>query len=93
MSDNQGLFSFSSPCPVCAGRGVIIEDPCATCRGSGIEHRPREVKVRDPAGVADGQRIRLKGRGGPGRNGGPAGDLYVVVRVASHPLFARGATT
>jgi molecular chaperone DnaJ len=54
-----------------------------------VEHRPREVKVRIPAGVDDGQRIRLKGRGGPGRNGGPAGDLYVVVRVSPHPLFQR----
>jgi molecular chaperone DnaJ len=89
VSDNQGLFSFSQPCPVCAGRGVTIDDPCPTCRGTGVERRPREVKVRIPAGVDDGQRIRLKGRGGPGRNGGPAGDLFVIVRVGSHPLFAR----
>jgi len=89
VSDNQGLFSFSSPCPVCGGRGVTIDDPCPTCRGSGVERRPREVKMRVPAGVADGQRIRLKGRGGPGRNGGPPGDLYVVVRVAAHALFQR----
>ena len=89
VSDNQGLFSFSSPCPVCGGRGVTIEDPCSTCQGTGVERRPREVKVRIPAGVADAQRIRLKGRGGPGQNGGPPGDLYVVVRVAPHPLFAR----
>ena len=58
---------------------MIIDDPCPTCHGSGVERRPREVKVRIPAGVDDGQRIRLKGRGGPGRNGGPPGDLYVVV--------------
>ena len=89
VSDNQGLFSFSSPCPVCGGRGVTIDDPCPTCRGSGVERRPREVKVRIPAGVADGQRIRLKGRGGPGQNAGPPGDLYVVVHVAPHPVFAR----
>jgi molecular chaperone DnaJ len=89
VSDNQGLFSFSSPCPACGGRGVTIDDPCRTCRGTGVERRPREVKVRIPAGVADGQRIRLKGRGGPGQNGGPAGDLYVVVRVSPHPIFAR----
>ena len=89
VSDNQGLFSFSSPCPVCAGRGVTIDDPCPNCRGTGVERRPREVKVRIPAGVADAQRIRLKGRGGPGQNGGPSGDLYVVVRVAAHPIFAR----
>jgi molecular chaperone DnaJ len=89
VSDDQGPFSISSPCPTCGGRGVRIEDPCPTCRGSGIERRPREVKVRIPAGVDDGQRIRLKGRGGPGRNGGPPGDLYVVVRVSPHPLFRR----
>ena len=89
VSDNQGLFSLSSPCPACAGRGVIIDDPCATCRGTGVERRPREVKLRVPAGVTDLQRIRLKGRGGPGRNGGPPGDLYVIVRVALHPIFGR----
>ncbi|MGH9228290.1 MAG: molecular chaperone DnaJ [Acidimicrobiales bacterium] len=89
VDDNQGFFSFSSPCPECAGRGYLIDEPCPTCRGTGVEHRPREVKVRIPAGVGDGQRIRLRGRGGPGRNGGPAGDLYVTVRVAPHPLFGR----
>jgi molecular chaperone DnaJ len=89
VSDNQGLFSFSSPCPACGGRGATIDDPCPTCRGTGAERRPREVKVRIPAGVDDGQRIRLKGRGGPGRNGGPPGDLFVVVRVTPHPLFGR----
>jgi molecular chaperone DnaJ len=87
LDENQGLFSFSQPCPVCAGRGVIVEDPCPTCAGSGVERRPREVKVRIPAGVTDGKRIRLKGRGGPGRNGGPPGDLYIVCRVARHELF------
>jgi len=89
VSDNQGLFSFSSPCPTCGGRGSIIDDPCPTCRGTGVERRPREVKVRVPAGVDDGQRIRLKGRGGPGQNGGPPGDLFVIVRVTPHPLFQR----
>jgi molecular chaperone DnaJ len=89
IDDNQGFFSFSSPCPECAGGGYLIDEPCPTCRGTGIEHRPREVKVRIPAGVGDGQRIRLRGRGGPGRNGGPAGDLYVTVRVKPHPLFGR----
>jgi molecular chaperone DnaJ len=89
LDDNQGLFSFSTPCPVCAGRGYTIDEPCPTCHGSGVEHRPREVKVRIPAGVSDGQRIRLKGRGGPGRNGGPPGDLFVIARVSSHPVFGR----
>ncbi len=89
LDDNQGLFSFSTPCPQCAGRGVVVTDPCATCHGSGAELRPREVKVRIPAGVNDNQKIRLKGRGGPGRNNGPAGDLYVTVHVDPDPLFGR----
>ncbi|HVV35363.1 MAG TPA: molecular chaperone DnaJ [Acidimicrobiales bacterium] len=89
ISDDQGLFSFSSTCRTCGGTGMKIETPCGNCRGSGIEQRARQVKVRIPAGVTNGQRIRLKGRGGAGRNGGPAGDLYVTVRVGSHPLFGR----
>ena len=89
VDDNQGFFSFSSPCRNCQGRGVIIEQACPTCRGSGVEKRAREVKVRLPAGVADGQRIRLKGRGGPGRNGGPGGDLLVECHVLPHPVFGR----
>ncbi len=89
IDDNQGFFSFSSPCRVCGGRGVIVTEPCPTCRGTGTERRAREVQARIPAGVADGQKIRLKGRGAPGRNGGPAGDLYVECHVAPHPLFGR----
>ena len=89
VDDNQGLFSFSSPCPVCGGRGLTIDEPCPSCRGTGVERRPREVKVRIPAGVNDGQRIRLAGRGEPGRNGGPPGDLFVVVHVLPHELFGR----
>jgi molecular chaperone DnaJ len=89
IDENQGPFSFSRACPRCSGRGMIVESPCPTCRGTGVERRPREVKVRIPAGVDDGQRIRLKGRGGAGRNGGPPGDLYVVTHVASHTLFKR----
>jgi molecular chaperone DnaJ len=88
-AENQGLFSFSRACPQCGGRGMTVESPCPTCRGSGIEVRPRQVKVRVPAGVDDGQRIRVKGRGGPGRGGGPAGDLWVTVRVATHDMFGR----
>lgn len=89
VDDNQGLFSFSSPCRNCQGRGSIITDPCSTCHGSGIERRPREVRVRIPAGVSDGQTIRLKGRGAPGRGGGPAGDLLVEVSVSPHERFGR----
>ena len=87
--DNQGMFSFSSPCPVCGGAGSVITSPCGTCRGSGIEKRAREVKVRIPAGVDDGQRIKLKGRGGAGRNGGEIGDLYVIVHVDRDNIFGR----
>ena len=89
VDDNQGMFSFSTPCRVCGGQGVRIEDPCPTCRGSGVEARQREVKTRIPAGVKDGQTIRLKGRGGPGRGGGPAGDLLVELKVMPHALYGR----
>jgi molecular chaperone DnaJ len=89
LDEDQGLFSFSQPCRACGGTGMRIETPCPTCKGSGVEHRPRQVKVRVPPGVADGQRIRLKARGGVGFNGGPSGDLYVVVHVAPHELFGR----
>ena len=89
VSDNQGLFSFSQPCRECKGTGMKVETPCRECRGSGIVHRPRQVRVRIPAGVQDGQRIRVKGRGAAGHNGGPSGDLYVVVHVGSHRLFGR----
>ncbi len=89
LDDNQGLFSFSQPCTRCHGKGVVIEKPCPRCHGNGMEEKPRRVKVRIPAGVADGQKIRVKGKGLPGRNNGPAGDLYVTVRVGSHSLFGR----
>ena len=89
LDDNQGFFSFSTPCPNCAGQGTLVTDPCPTCHGRGLEHKRRQVKVRLPGGVKDRQRIRLKGRGGSGRNGGPAGDLYVVAHVAADPLFGR----
>jgi molecular chaperone DnaJ len=89
INDNQGLFSFSQPCQACAGTGMRVEHPCPTCHGLGVEHRARQVKVRIPAGVEDGQRIRVKGRGAVGRGGGPAGDLYVVVHADRHPVFGR----
>lgn len=89
LDDNQGLFSFSRACPECAGRGMKVESPCPTCRGTGTEVRPRQVKVRIPAGVDEGQRIRLKGKGGPGGINGTPGDLFVTVHVSSHPLFGR----
>jgi molecular chaperone DnaJ len=86
---NQGPFSFSEVCPNCGGRGQVIPTPCPTCHGRGVEVRPRSVKVRIPAGVADGQRIRVKGRGAAGAHGGESGDLYVVVSVAPHAIFGR----
>ncbi len=89
IDDNQGLFSFSTPCRRCGGGGTVIDDPCPTCRGTGVEKRAREVQARIPAGVSDGQTIRLKGRGAPGRNGGPAGDLLVDIHVTRHPRFGR----
>lgn len=89
LDDNQGFFSFSRPCTACGGNGSIIDTPCATCTGSGVTTRPRVVKVRLPEGVKDGQQIRLKGKGGPGRHGGPSGDLYVRVHVEPHQVFGR----
>jgi molecular chaperone DnaJ len=89
LNDNQGMFSLASPCPDCRGRGLKVVDPCPACNGTGTELGHRNVKVRIPAGVGDGTRIRIKGRGEPGENGGPPGDLYVVVHVGAHPLFGR----
>ena len=89
LDDNQGLFSLSTICPKCNGRGTIVDTPRPTCHGTGTERRNRTVKVRIPAGVEDGQRIRVKGRGAPGQGMAPAGDLYVVVQVDKHPLFGR----
>jgi molecular chaperone DnaJ len=83
------MFSFSQPCSACHGTGLRVEHPCPSCAGSGVEYAARQVKVRIPAGVEDGQRIRIKGRGGAGRGGGPAGNLYVVVHVDPHPVFGR----
>jgi molecular chaperone DnaJ len=88
-SRSQGAFAFSEPCRNCRGTGQVIDDPCPTCAGSGITSQTRTITVRIPAGVKDGQRIRLAGKGAPGRRGGPAGDLFVVVHVAEHELFGR----
>ncbi|MXX46665.1 MAG: molecular chaperone DnaJ [Acidimicrobiia bacterium] len=86
---NQGFFSFSRPCPHCQGSGTTIKDLCPGCRGTGARHRTRQVRVRIPPGVKDGGRIRIRGKGAPGRSGGPAGDLVVGVEVERHPLFER----
>lgn len=89
VEENQGFFSFSRPCGNCGGRGRIIDTPCHTCHGAGTVRRPRQVKVRVPRGVRDGQRIRVKGKGSAGVNGGPDGDLFVLVSVAEDKLFGR----
>lgn len=86
---SQGTFALSETCRECRGRGSVIDDPCPECRGDGVSERTRTLSVRVPAGVADGQRIRVPGQGQPGRGGGPSGDLYVVVHVEPHPVFGR----
>ena len=89
LNDDQGPFAMSSVCPVCQSRGGRIVTPCPTCHGTGREPSSRRVNVRIPAGVVDGQRIRLKSKGNPGTHGGPAGDLFVDVHVASDAHFER----
>lgn len=84
-----GGFSLTDPCLDCKGRGLIAQDPCEVCKGSGRATSSRTMQVRIPAGVSDGQRIRLRGKGAPGERGGPNGDLYVVVHVDKHPVFGR----
>ena len=86
---NAGGFAFAEPCTVCRGRGVFIDEPCTVCRGSGRGLSTRTVQARIPAGVKDGARIRLKGKGAPGERGGPHGDLFVVVHITGHPVFVR----
>ncbi len=89
LADDQGPFSLSKMCPICHGRGGRVERPCTSCGGSGREASSRKVQVRIPAGVEDGQRIRIKGKGGPGVNGGAAGDLFVDVHVTPDARFGR----
>jgi molecular chaperone DnaJ len=88
-AQSQGIFSISRPCPQCGGAGQIIEDPCQTCGGSGLTRQTKRYKVNVPAGVRDGTRIRLAGKGEAGPRGGPSGDLFVTTRVASSPVFKR----
>ena len=88
-SRNMGGFSLSEPCHECHGRGLVVDDPCPTCLGSGRAQSTRTIQARIPAGVGDGQKIRLKGKGAPGENGGPAGDLYVNIKVTPHKVFGR----
>ncbi len=85
----QGFFAVRTTCPQCRGEGTIITDPCPQCRGRGQVSAPKKLAVKIPAGVDDGARLRLVGEGEEGSNGGPAGDLYVVISVDSHELFER----
>jgi len=85
----QGFFAVQQTCPRCQGRGQVITDPCSGCRGQGRLRRQKTLAVKVPAGVDDGDRIRLTGEGEAGRNGGPAGDLYVEIRVREHKIFER----
>ncbi|HEX5376882.1 MAG TPA: molecular chaperone DnaJ [Solirubrobacterales bacterium] len=88
-AQSQGFFSISQPCSQCGGQGQVIEDPCPACSGSGLTQQTKRYKVNVPAGVRDGARIRLAGKGEAGQRGGPPGDLFVVTRVASSPVFKR----
>lgn len=88
-SANGGVFAMTEPCQGCRGRGMVVEHACPTCSGSGRSPSSRTLQVRVPAGVQDGQRIRLKGKGAPGTGGGPAGDLMLLVHVDPHPVFGR----
>jgi molecular chaperone DnaJ len=88
-ADSHGLFALSQPCPRCRGNGTIVDKPCRSCHGSGRERVTKRYSVRIPAGARDGTRVRLKGKGEAGRNGGPPGDLFVVVEVDPSPLYER----
>ncbi|PUA79800.1 molecular chaperone DnaJ [Nocardioides currus] len=89
VASSGGGFAMNETCPACGGRQLVYDDPCPTCHGSGHAPSTRTISARIPAGVKDGQKIRLRGKGGKGENGGPAGDLIVTVRVGAHPVFAR----
>ena len=89
VSRNQGAFGFSEPCVECRGSGQLIDDPCPDCHGSGATTQTRTINVRIPPGVREGARVRLAGKGTPGSQGAPAGDLYVTVHVEPHKLFGR----
>ena len=89
VAGTGGAFSINETCPACGGRQLVYDEACPTCHGSGRGTSARTIQARIPAGVKDGARIRLKGKGAPGENGGPAGDLFVKVRVTPHRVFGR----
>ncbi|MCQ2982730.1 MAG: molecular chaperone DnaJ [Treponemataceae bacterium] len=86
---SAGFFSVAQPCPSCQGSGTVIDNPCKACHGTGVQSKRRKVKVTIPAGVDDGKRITIPRQGDAGRNGGPAGDLIIVLHVGSHKYFER----
>jgi molecular chaperone DnaJ len=88
-SRNAGGFAFAEPCVTCRGRGLFVDDPCTSCHGSGRGLSSHTVQARIPAGVKNGAKIRLKGKGGKGERGGPNGDLLVDITVSAHPVFER----
>lgn len=88
-NEQRGAFGFSAPCPDCGGQGSRIETPCADCSGTGVTTRRRTITVRVPAGVVDGQKVRLAGQGEAGLRGRPAGDLFVTVHVRPDEIFTR----
>ena len=89
VAGTGGAFSINETCPACGGRQLVYDEACPTCHGSGRGTSARSIQARIPAGVKDGARIRLKGKGAPGENGGPAGDLFVTVKVTPHRVFGR----
>lgn len=89
VSHSQGLFAFSTTCPKCRGEGRVIKDPCESCRGSGAVHKKRKLKIEIPAGVDAGNKVQIGGEGEPGERGGPAGDLFLIIRLAEHEIFSR----
>ncbi|MCQ2590705.1 MAG: molecular chaperone DnaJ [Treponema sp.] len=89
IRQGNGFFSIQQTCPTCRGKGTLIDKPCSCCRGSGIEEKSKSMSLKIPAGIEDGRRIIIKGQGDAGENGGPAGDLVVVLHVEEHPNFER----
>lgn len=89
VHQSRGFFSMSSPCPSCSGRGQTITDPCTSCKGQGRVKKKQNVKIKVPAGIDNGMRLRMAGYGDAGEDGGPKGDLFVFIQVEPHPIFTR----